>query len=107
MDNWAVSYNYVFRKFFLMSGACVLFKCLFFSYVFMLLTMSCEQAEALKNINKRGNVRITQYCGAFSCARVRSRVVLLTYHAKRMRRIILSSVASLDPPYFPTMRGIS
>jgi hypothetical protein len=33
----------------------------------------------------------------------RGRVALPTQHAKRMRRIILSSVACLTPRYFPTL----
>ena len=41
--------------------------------------------------------------GALACAFVYARVALLTQYAKSMRRIMLSSVASLDPPYFSTV----
>ena len=41
-------------------------------------------------------VRARSYAGALVCVYV----TLLTQHAKRMRRIILSYVTSLAPPYF-------
>jgi hypothetical protein len=39
----------------------------------------------------------------WACGFVCWRVALLIKHAKRMRRIILSSVVSLAPPYFSTL----
>jgi hypothetical protein len=41
--------------------------------------------------------------GAWACACTCARVALHIQHAMRMRLIILSSVASLAPPYFSTL----
>jgi hypothetical protein len=48
-------------------------------------------------------VRLCGCVGSLLYARARSRVALLTQHAKRMRRVILSSAASLAPPHFSSL----
>ena len=48
-------------------------------------------------------VRVGGCAGALACACAGACVALFTQHAKRMRRIILSSVASLTPSYFSSL----
>jgi hypothetical protein len=47
-------------------------------------------------------VRARGLAVALACAGARARIALLIQHAKRMRCITLSFVASLVPPYFST-----
>jgi len=64
-------------------------------------------------VNERGNLSIRQYWCAFALPLLpwKSSIIyfecvfapLFTQHAKRMRRIILLSVASLAVPYYSTL----
>jgi hypothetical protein len=51
----------------------------------------------------RGCLRVRGSAGALACAYVRARVALVAQYAKYMRRIVLSSAASLAPPHFSTL----
>ena len=86
------------------------FKCLSFCVMFQIFVLSIINAVN----NKASNVRITEHWGAFGNHCYRGKAVNITYsecaslvlfiqHAKRLHRVILSSVASPTVQHFSTL----
>ena len=59
------------------------------------------RARARGRVSARVCLCVCGFAGALAC--VCALVALLTQLAKLIHLIVLSSVASLDPPYFPTL----